>query len=86
MLGIEATIPNKGKEEMEIPTHKQLIDRINAHLNKTGEKPSAFGRRVLGDSGAVLRLINCGTDPRLSTVQKIDRAIKAKEIRNASRT
>ena len=85
MLGIEATTPNREKGKMDIPTHKQLIDHINSHLDRTGEKPSAFGRRVLGDSGAVLRLINNGTDPRLSTVQKIDRAIKTKENKNASR-
>lgn len=60
---------------MNIPTHQEFVDYLNRHLTKTGEKPSAFGRRVLGDSGAITRLIE-GTDPRLSTMQKIDRAIK----------
>lgn len=61
---------------MKIPLHDEFIDYINEHLTKTGEKPSSFGRRVLGDSGAITRLIE-GVDPRLSTMQKIDRAIKS---------
>lgn len=63
--------------EIKIPTHAEFVDYLNQHLDKSGEKPSAFGRRVLGDSGAIARLIE-GTDPRLSTMQKIDRAIKDK--------
>lgn len=62
---------------MKVPTHAELIDYLKKHLTKTGEKPSAFGRRVLGDSGAIARLID-GTDPRLSTVQKIVRTIEEK--------
>lgn len=62
---------------MNIPTHQEFIDYLKKYLTKSGEKPSAFGRRVLGDSGAIARLIE-GTDPRLSTMQKIDRAIKDK--------
>lgn len=70
---------------VQIPSHREFVEYINSHLNKSGEKPSAFGRRVLGDSGAIARLANEGTDPRLSTMQKIDRAIKSKESKNASR-
>lgn len=62
---------------MKIPSHAEFIDYLKKHLAKTGEKPSAFGRRVLGDSGAIARLID-GTDPRLSTVQKIVRTIEEK--------
>lgn len=64
---------------MKIPSHKEFIDYINEYLAMSGEKPSTFGRRVLGDSGAITRLTSdeAGTDPRLSTMQKIDRAIKA---------
>ena len=61
---------------MKIPTHSEFIDYVKGHLEKTGEKPSSFGRRVLGDSGAITRLIE-GTDPRLSTMQKVDKAVKA---------
>lgn len=64
---------------IRIPTHKEFVDYINSHLVKSGEKPSSFGRRVLGDSGAITRLVNDETDPRLSTMQKIDRAIKMRE-------
>lgn len=63
---------------MEVPTHKEFINHIKDHLEETGEKPSSFGRRVLGDSGAIPRLFE-GTDPRLSTVQRILRAIKVKK-------
>lgn len=69
---------------MKIPSHKDFIDYVKGYLDKSGEKPSSFGRRVLGDSGAITRLIE-GTDPRLSTMQKVDRAIKAKEPKNAPR-
>lgn len=60
---------------MKIPTQQELLDYINKHLEKTGEKPSIFGRRVLGDSAAIIRLMQ-GTDPRLSTVRKIVRTIE----------
>ena len=63
---------------MKIPSHKEFIDYVKKYLEKSGEKPSSFGRRVLGDSGAITRLIE-GTDPRLSTMQKIERDISAKE-------
>lgn len=69
---------------MEIPTHKEWTEYIKAHLVRSGEKPSAFGRRVLGDSSAVTSLIE-GNDPRLSTMLKIERAIRVKEGKNASR-
>lgn len=74
MLGLIDFIPNKG-EEMKAPTHKELVDYINRHLTKTGEKPSQFGRRVLSDSGSMSRLYG-GTDPRLTTVHKIINAIE----------
>lgn len=59
---------------MKVPTQKEFIEYIKEHLDKTGEKPSSFGRRVLGDSGAIPRLYD-GTDPRLSTVRRIVKAI-----------
>jgi len=59
---------------MKLPTHKEFTDYIKSHLEKTGEKPSNFGRRVLGDSGFMHRLFK-GTDPRLSTMERILKAI-----------
>ena len=59
---------------MKIPNQKEFTDHIKDHLKVTGEKPSSFGRRVLGDSGAIPRLFE-GTDPRLSTMHKILKAI-----------
>lgn len=61
--------------KMKIPTIEEIIDYINKHLKTTGEKPSSFGRRVLGDSGAMTRLMNEKTDIRLSTLKKIVNAI-----------
>lgn len=65
---------------MEIPTHEGFVDYVLKYLERSGEKPSSFGRRVLGDSAAIIRLIE-GTDPRLSKVQKIDRAIKDNPVK-----
>ena len=65
---------------MKIPSHTEFVEHVQTHLEKSGEKPSTFGRRVLGDSGAITRLFE-GTDPRLSTMQKIDRAIKNKDVK-----
>jgi hypothetical protein len=76
MLDKEATKPNKGKVNyMKIPTIEEFIEYVNKHLADTGEKPSMFGRRVLGDSGAITRLQNEQTDLRLSTMRKIYNAI-----------
>lgn len=60
---------------MKIMDHKELVKHIKDHLESTGEKPATFGRRVLGDSGAIFRLYN-GTNPRLETVNKIMKAIE----------
>ena len=65
---------------MKIPSHDEFNQYVKNHLDKSGEKPSTFGRRVLGDSGAITCLFE-GTDPRLSTMQKIDRAIKNKDVK-----
>ncbi len=63
---------------MEIPSEHEFIEFILNHLKKTGEKPSQFGRRVLGDSAAVNRLIE-GNDPRMSTARKIVHTIMEKK-------
>jgi len=63
---------------MEIPTNKEWVEYIKSHLTRTGEKQSSFARRVLGDSSALTRLAE-GSDIRLSTMHKIERAIRAKE-------
>jgi len=69
---------NEGyNQRMKVPSKKEFTDHIQKHLEETGEKPSSFGRRVLGDSGAIPRLIvKDGTDPRLSTMHKILKAIE----------
>lgn len=62
---------------MEIPTHQELIDDLNEHLRKTGIKPFTFGKENFNDSAIVVRLRE-GSDPRLSTVQKIYKIITRK--------
>lgn len=67
---------------MKLPTSKEFIDYIKEHLKATDEKPSSFGRRVLGDSGAIPRLFE-GTDPRLSTMHRINKAIE-RSVKNVT--
>lgn len=87
MLEMKAQNPNKGKTvkmkvkipEIKIPKIEEFVEYVNNHLAQTGEKPSMFGRRVLGDSGAITRLQNEKTDLRLSTMRKIFNAINGEE-------
>lgn len=66
---------NEGyNQTMIIPSHAQFVQFVKNYLETTGEKPSAFGRRVMGDSGAIRRLFE-GSDPRLSTMQRIVKAV-----------
>ena len=62
---------------MKIPTHVEMLKHIEEYLSKTGMKAHDFGKKYLNDSGAVSRLKK-GADPRLSTVQKIYKAIMGK--------
>jgi predicted transcriptional regulator len=62
---------------MKLPSHTEFVEQVKKHLDKTGEKTSMFGRRVLGDSSAIDRLLD-GTDPRLSTMLRIEKAMKEK--------
>ena len=78
------TIPSKEdkKRTMNIPTIEEFKQYIRDHLARTGESPTSFGTRVMKDAGGMSRLLKeDGTDPRLSTMRKIDKAIK-----NATRT
>lgn len=75
---MDKTIVEGYNQRMKIPSQKEFTDHIKGHLQETGEKPSSFGRRVLGDSGAIPRLFE-GTDPRLSTMHKILKAIGVKK-------
>jgi predicted transcriptional regulator len=62
---------------MKLPTQTEFIDYIQNYLDKTGERSSMLGRRALGDSGAITRIFK-GTDPRLSTMNRIIKAMKDK--------
>ena len=67
---------------MKIPTNKQFAEHVKKSLIKSGIKPATFGRDVLNDSGAIHRLFK-GTNPRLSTVIKIAKAIKLDFIKHS---
>jgi hypothetical protein len=54
-------------------THAQLIDRIERHLDETGESATAFGRRIAND-GNLLSDLRAGRSPRLRLVEAIVRA------------
>ena len=55
---------------MKIPTHKELLEDVEAYLKKKGMLAHVFGQTFLSDSGALSRLKK-GADPRLSKVIKI---------------
>jgi negative regulator of replication initiation len=55
---------------MNIPSHEELINYIYGHLEDSGEKPSSFGRRVLNDSAAIIRLKD-RSSIRMDTAKKI---------------
>lgn len=59
---------------MKIPTHKELVADIEAYIDQNNMTPTIFGKKFLSDSGSVSRL-KSGSDPRLSTVQKIYKII-----------
>lgn len=49
---------------------------VKTHLRETGESPSSFGHRVLGDECFVLDLAR-GRQPRLPTIARVLEAIAA---------
>jgi predicted transcriptional regulator len=49
---------------------EQFLDAIEAHLERTGTKPTEFGRQVMGDPSLLLSLRR-GRSPTLATADKI---------------
>jgi len=56
------------------PVEHELLADIETHLSKTGEKPSLFGRRAIGDPSLVLDL-KCGRSVRKRLRDRIVAAI-----------
>ena len=60
-------------------TIEDAIVRLSAivqeHLRTTGEPPSAFGERVMGDPSFVAQISN-GRQPRLPTIARVLGAIR----------
>lgn len=50
--------------------HIDLASLIEAHLAKTGQKPTAFGMDAVGDPW-LLRDLKAGREPRRKTVARI---------------
>ena len=48
----------------------QFLSAIEAHLARTGTKPTEFGRAAVGDPSLVLGLRR-GRSPRLATVDRV---------------
>jgi hypothetical protein len=53
----------------------QLLGAIDAHLEKTGESPYKFGKRVLGDIAFVWKLRNSNRQPWERTWKAVMKAI-----------
>jgi hypothetical protein len=56
-------------------TLDQFRLRVAAHLKRTGEAPSRFGRRVLNDPTWVYRLLDDGLEPKEATRTRVLKAI-----------
>ena len=57
-------------------THRDLVALIDRHLQKSGETPTAFGRRIARD-GNLVQDIKQGRSPRLCLVERIVDACRA---------
>lgn len=62
-----------------------LLSRIDAFLARTGMSESRFGREVCND-GALVADMRSGREPRLSTIERVERfmAEYRPELRSAS--
>lgn len=60
-------------------TLDRLRASLKAHLKKTGEKPTAFGRRVMGDPSWTTRFLEDFSEPKDKTRAKIVAAIGTKK-------
>lgn len=58
---------------MNLPEFRACVE---AHLSKTSEPPSTFGRRALGDPAWISRLRK-GVEPKEATRARVLQAIKA---------
>lgn len=55
---------------MDLPTHDELIARIDAFLERHGMAESRLGRDAIGEAQLVAD-IRAGRSPRLTTLQKL---------------
>lgn len=58
--------------------HDDLTAMIDRHLARTGESPTAFGRRICGDPNLV-RDLNAGRHPKIDLYERIMDACAAKD-------
>jgi hypothetical protein len=57
-------------------TLEQLRASLKAHLEKTGEAYTTFGRRVMGDPSWTTRFIEENSEPKEKTRAKVAKAIQ----------
>jgi hypothetical protein len=55
---------------MDIPTHAELVERINSFLLRHDMKPSRFGRDAMNEPQLVLQLRQ-GREPTIGTLNKL---------------
>lgn len=58
------------KQGMELPTHDELIERIDTFLKRHGMAESRLGRDAVGEA-QIISDIRKGRSPRLSTLEKL---------------
>lgn len=58
--------------------------KIEAFLNRTGMKPSAFGREAVGDGNFVTDVLDRGRMPSLRMVERVEDFMKTHRERASS--
>lgn len=59
---------------MDIPTHGELVERIDAFLERTGMAPSRLGRDATGEPNLIASIRN-GRSPSLETLNRLARVM-----------
>lgn len=60
---------------MDIPTHDELVQRIDRFLERTGMAPSRLGRDATGEPNLV-KSIRDGRSPSLETLNRLARVMR----------
>jgi hypothetical protein len=55
---------------MDVPSHAEVVEKIDAFLDRHDMAPSSFGRKALGEPQFVSQ-VRAGRLPNLSTLRKL---------------